>query len=359
MTAQELKEKLTEEDIRKLLVIMGAVFSYEDDGIWITDTVCHHGTKFKLYYYKDSKSFHCYTECGQMDIIGVVMGYKGYSQEEFHKAVNWICIKLDIGGHASGFGKQEQISDWEFIKKYKQAARKETGTDPAAPYDRSILKIFQKFYTRDWINEGISVETMKKYEILYCTWQQKIVIPHFDMDSQLIGVRTRSLTDEDIKLFGKYAPFKTGKKFYNHPLGKNLFGLNHNIKAIQNKRKIMLVEAEKSVLQTDTMFGKDNFTVALCGNKLTDYQKRLILVLGVKEVIIALDKQYQAPGSDECKRWARHIKDKIIDKLSPYCTVTVLWDSSGLLGYKDSPTDRGKEILMQLMDNKIYVETNN
>ena len=109
MTAQELKEKLTEEDIRKLLVIMGAVFSYEDDGIWITDTVCHHGTKFKLYYYKDSKSFHCYTECGQMDIIGVVMGYKGYSQEEFHKAVNWICIKLDIGGHASGFGKQEQI----------------------------------------------------------------------------------------------------------------------------------------------------------------------------------------------------------------------------------------------------------
>ena len=57
MTAQELKEKLKEEDIRKLLIEMGATFYYEDDDMWITDTICHHGTKPKLYYYKDSMSF--------------------------------------------------------------------------------------------------------------------------------------------------------------------------------------------------------------------------------------------------------------------------------------------------------------
>ncbi len=39
----------------------------------------------------------------------------------------------------------------------------------------------------------------------------------------------------------------------------------------------MLVEAEKSVLQTDTMFGDKNFTVALCGSNLTDYQKESFL----------------------------------------------------------------------------------
>lgn len=44
MTAQELKEKLKEEDIRKLLIEMDATFYYEDDDIWITDTICHHGT---------------------------------------------------------------------------------------------------------------------------------------------------------------------------------------------------------------------------------------------------------------------------------------------------------------------------
>ena len=36
-------------------------------------------------------------------------------------------------------------------------------------------------------------------------------------------------------------------------------------------------------------------------DNLTDYQKGMILMLGVREVIIALDKQYQTLDSDECK----------------------------------------------------------
>lgn len=358
MTAQELKSKLTEDDIKKLLELMGATFYYEDDDMWITDTICHHGTKPKLYFYKDSMSFHCYTECGQLDIIGVVMGYKGYEQEEFQKAINWISVKLNLDNHVYGFGKQEQISDWEFIKKYKKNKKVKPKDKILVPYDKNVLNIFQHFYCQSWIEEGISVETMKKYNILYSTWQQKIIIPHYDMNNNLVGVRSRALLPDDIKLFGKYAPFKIGNKFYNHSLGLNLFGLNHNINAIQKKRKIMLVEAEKSVFQTDTMFGEDNFTVALCGSNLTDYQKGMILMLGVREVIIALDKQYQTLDSDECKNWSQHIKDKIIDKLSPFVSVSVLWDSTNLLGYKDSPTDKGKETLLKLMENKIYVGTN-
>ena len=81
-------------------------------------------------------------------------------------------------------------------------------------------------------------------------------------------------------------------------------------------------------------------------------------MLGVREVIIALDKQYQTLDSDECKNWSQHIKDKIIDKLSPFVSVSVLWDSTNLLSYKDSPTDKGKETLLKLMENKIYVGTN-
>lgn len=359
MTAQELKEKLSEDDIRTLLTEhMEAVIYYEDDDIWISNTVCHHGTKPKLYYHKDSKLFHCYTECGQMDVIGVVMGFKGYESSEFYKAINWICIKLNIDNCEFGFGKQSQISDWDFINKYKKNSKQEIETKPLIPYDKNILKIFQKFYTVDWINDGISIETMEKYNIMYSTWQQKIIIPHYDVNNQLVGVRGRSLIDEDIEIFGKYTPFKVGRRFYNHSLGQNLFGLYHNVKAIQRKRKIMLVEAEKSVLQTDTMFGEDNFTVALCGSNLTEFQKGMILMLGVKEVIVALDKQYYALDSEECKKWAKHIKDKIIDKLSAYLNVSVLWDTNDILGYKDSPTDKGKDTLLKLMDEKIYVGTN-
>lgn len=360
MTAQELKDKLTEDDIRLLLTRdMGATITYEDDAEWISDTVCHHGNKYKLYFFKDSMNFHCYTECGQLDILGVVMGFKGYEESELRKAINWICIKLNIDNCEYGFGKQEQISDWEFIRSYKRQIKKSSvETKPLVPYDKNILKIFRNWYTEDWINEGISIETMKKYKTMYSPWQQKIIIPHFDINNQLIGVRGRSMMENDIEVFGKYSPFKVGKRFYNHALGQNLYGLNNNIMAIQRKRKIMLVEAEKSVLQADTMFGEDNFTVALCGSNLTNYQKGIILMLGVREVIIALDKQYKTLDSDECKKWAKHIKEKIIDKLSPYLVVTVIWDVNDLLDYKDSPTDKGKETLMKLLDNKIYVGSN-
>lgn len=358
MTGKELKDKLSEDNIKTLLIEMGATIYYEDDDMWISDTICHHGKKPKLYYYKDSKSFHCYSECGQLDILGVVMGYKGYTDEEFYKVINWICVKLNIDNCEYGFGIQQQISDWEFIRSYKKSSKKEAVSKPLIPYNNSILNIFQKLYAVDWINEGISIETMKKYNILYSTWQQKIIIPHYDISNQLIGVRGRSLLEEDIELFGKYTPFKVGRKhFYNHALGQNLFGLNNNIKSIQKKRKIMLVEAEKSVMQTDTMFGKDNFTVGLCGNNLTSYQIGLILMLGVREVIVALDKQYQSLESDECKKWAEHIKKNIVKPLAPYCIVTILWDTQDLLPYKASPTDCGKETLLKLMDNKIYVGT--
>lgn len=360
MTAQDLKDRLSEEDIKNLLIEMGATIFYEDDDMWISDTICHHGVKPKLHYFKDSKMFHCYTECGQLDIIGVVMGYKGFTNEEFHKAINWICIKLNLTDYEYGFGKQEQISDWEFIRNYKKSnkQKKDITKKLNTPYDNNILNIFQKLYPFDWINEGISISTMKKYNILFSTWQQKIIIPHYDLSNNLIGVRGRSLLEEDIDLFGKYTPFKISRKnFYNHLLGQNLYGLNNNIKAIQRKQKIMLVEAEKSVMQTDTMFGDDNFTVALCGSSLTSYQRGMILMLGVKEVIIALDKQYESLDSEDCKKWANHIKTDMVKPLSPYVKVNVLWDTQDLLKFKDSPTDKGKDILLNLMQNKIYVET--
>jgi hypothetical protein len=223
MTSQELKDKLTEDDIRMLLFEMGASIYYEDDDLWISDTICHQGKKPKLYYYKDSKSFHCYTECGQLDIFGVVMGYKGYTEEEFYKAINWICIKLNIDNCEYGFGKQEQISDWEFIRSYKKSNKKQIEYKPLIPYDENILKIFQNWYSEDWIKEGISIDTMKKYNIMYSPWQQKIIVPHMNINNQLIGVRGRSMLEEDIDRFGKYSPFKFGrKKFYNHSLGHNL-----------------------------------------------------------------------------------------------------------------------------------------
>lgn len=355
MTAQELKNKLTDTDTKKILESLGATIYHEDDNIIITDTICHQGDSHKLYYYKDTKSFYCYTNCGSLDIIGVVCNNRGYTLPE---AINWICIQCNVDNSQYGFGKTDVISDWEFINGYQKSKQKaETIVKQITPYNPSILNIFQPWYSQDWIKDGISIQSMQKYNIQFCTLQQRIIIPHYDITNKLIGIRGRALLDSDVEMFGKYSPFQIQGKIYKHPLSQNLYGINQNLATIKKKQKVMLVEAEKGVLQADTMFGNDNFTLALCGCILNPYQRDLLIMLGVKEAIIALDKQYEKLDSVEAKKWADHIINKIIKPLSPYMSVYVLWDTENLLGFKDAPTDHGKETLLKLMDNKIYVGT--
>jgi hypothetical protein len=353
LNAQELKSKINNDDILKLLNFMNADVQSEDEDVIITNTICHHGNKHKLYYYKDSKFFKCYTDCGDtFDIIELVCRNREYS---FTEAMNWICIKLGFTTTVTGFGEShERIKDWEFINNLRNKKQRKNKQRHHDFYDRSILNIFQKMYLKKWIDEGISIESMLKYNISYSTLQQKVIIPHFNIHNQLMGVRNRITDEEEVKIYGKYAPFQINNNMYSHPIGQNLYGININKEVISQKKKIMLVEGEKSVLQCDTMFGKDNFTVALCGSSLSEFQKELIVSLGVNEVIIALDKQFENLESEEAERWAKHIREKIINKLAPYCIVTVLWDVDGLLPYKSSPTDFGLEILLKLMDKKIY-----
>jgi hypothetical protein len=145
---------------------------------------------------------------------------------------------------------------------------------------------------------------------------------------------------------------------YNHPLGLNLYGIHKNKDTIIKKKKVMIVESEKGVLQCASMFGIDNnFTLALCGcAKISKTQLKLLLSLGINEVIIGLDRQYEKTGDEGYNTWLKHLKTKIINPLLPYFKVYVLWDTNDLLGYKDSPTDKGKEVLLKLMKNKIYIE---
>ena len=44
-------------------------------------------------------------------------------------------------------------------------------------------------------------------------------------------------------------------------------------------------------------------------------------------------------------------------RISPYCTTYILRDKRGLLGEKNSPFDKGKKVLEELMKDKILVTT--
>ncbi len=142
---------------------------------------------------------------------------------------------------------------------------------------------------------------------------------------------------------------------YNHPLGFNLYNLNNSKDNIKIMKKAIIFEGEKSPLLYASYFGMDNdISVACCGSSLITYQVKLLMSLGVEEIIIAFDKQFRTVGDDEWRRW----KNKLIgihDKYGSYVQISFLFDKNSYLNYKDSPIDQGPEIFMKLFKERIVL----
>ena len=111
-------------------------------------------------------------------------------------------------------------------------------------------------------------------------------------------------------------------------------------------------------MQCATMYGvENNFCVATCGSNLSEAQMDLLINLGVEELILGYDKEYTTKkGEPETVAYFQKLV-KHVQHVTQYMDVYIIMDYDDLLGYKDSPTDRGKEVLEKLMSNKIYVGT--
>ena len=88
---------------------------------------------------------------------------------------------------------------------------------------------------------------MEARGICYNPISEGIVIPHYDINGNLIGIRERTLIKEN-EVYGKYRPAIIGGKMYNHPLGFSLYNLNNSKKAISQFQKAIVFEGEKSTL---------------------------------------------------------------------------------------------------------------
>ena len=110
----------------------------------------------------------------------------------------------------------------------------------------------------------------------------------------------------------------------------------------------IVFESEKSVLQYISYFGlKNNISVAVCGSSISRYQFQLLLDAGVKEIVLGFDKDFQEMHTQEYNENIKKI-DKLYQKLSAEVAVSILFDQYNLLGYKNSPTDCGKDAFLYL-----------
>lgn len=327
---------------------LGAHSYINKDGYIIFPTICHNedidSASMKLYYYKDNKFFMCYTNCEGMSIFNLLKNYYETRNIEY----NWFQDIVSVVEDCSSFSLKNSInSSYKSIRedyKYQHTEKK------LQIYPKGILEVFSKYYPPEWLKDGISKQAMDKYNILYSISQEKIVIPHYDINNNLVGIRGRALNEWEIENVGKYMPIRIENKWYAHQLSLNLYGLNFNKKNIKNTGIAIIVEAEKSVMQAES-FPIPNCCVASCGNKFNKYQLNLLLKnCYPKEIVIAYDKEEKEHEEEYffklyniCKRYKN------------YCKMSFIYDRKNLLNLKDSPTDKGFEIFQELFNRRVVV----
>ena len=180
-----------------------------------------------------------------------------------------------------------------------------------------------------------------------------IVIPHYDENGALIGIRERTLIREE-EQYGKYRPAVINGKMYNHPLGFALYNLNNSKDNIARMGTAIVFEGEKSTLKYASLFGAENdISVATCGSNLIQHQVDLLMQYGAKEIVIAFDRQFKAPGDLEFQQWTKKLT-ALHTKYSARVGISFLFDKTGeLLGYKESPIDRDRETFVELFKERV------
>lgn len=361
----EIRSKIELDNIFDLLQEWGGDPEYTNFGI-VSATICHNlpgeGSK-KLYYYENSGLFRCYTGCdSSFDIFELtikVFDIQHNRKLDLNDAVRYIAARLGYGGRLEDAPDNEELVDWKILSNYDRIQNVEIGKVKhiqLKEYDKSILDRFNyNLKITPWLDEGISQEVIEHNKIGYYLGKDQITIPHFDINGRFVGLRGRSISELDCDLYGKYRPMYINEQMYNHPLGMNLYNLNNSKDQIKIIKKVVIFEGEKSVLKYQTYFGMDNdISVACCGSSLSAYQVQLLQELGVEEIIIAFDRQFQEIGDKEFL----HLKNnllKIRAKYKNFLKVSFMFDKKMLTGYKDSPIDCGKDIFLQLFKERIFL----
>lgn len=364
LTAKNILKNITEEQILSILKDYNMIpVKIRENELWFK-TACHNGDSHKLCFYRDSKTFYCYTNCGAIgDIISLI---QKLDRCGFTKALNTIAKKTNyVYDRQYGFGSDKTLMEDShyYNRLIGMKHRKRVSIPVLDQYSEDILTYFDKnsFY-KGWIDEGISIPSMRKFNILWDELDEYIIIPHRDREGRIVGIRRRALKEDEVNSGNKYMPLYFCGKEYAHSLGSNLYGLDKNKKAISKSKKIIVVESEKSVLLSDTYYDDKSITVATCGFNISPIQLQLILCLGVEEVILAFDKDYDEKfflieknkTGREYQGYLRY-KSKIQSLckfIGPYAKVSCIQDFGGLLNIKDSPFDRGQKVLERLLETR-------
>lgn len=243
-------------------------------------------------------------------------------------------LKKYAGCEGEILRNREKLLATTICKKFKLPnSRKKTSKVTMFPenymekYEKSLEKLAV------WENEGISAESMNKFQVYYDSFSNRLVYPIRNLNGKIVNIGGRTLDPQwKEKQLRKYTYFSSWGEL------DVIYGLYENLKEIKSKREIILFEGCKSVLIADT-WGIHN-TGAILTSHLNVNQMKLLAKLGV-DVVFALDKD------------VRIRDDHNIAKLKQYVNVSYLWDGRDLLDDKDAPVDKGIDTFKKLYEERL------
>ncbi len=309
----------------------------------------------KLYFYKDSQIYFGYTSARSYDIIALVQTRLNLLGQtcSFIDACNWILEKAGLD--PTKITKpltNTHVYDWSELERFVRV-RKYGNQLPE--YNRNIIDTLPPLYPQAWIEEGISEETMAKYQIRYYERCNQTVIPCFDDDARLIGVRVRNW-DKDRVEQAKYMPLITlDGQCYKFNTNQVFYGINYNKPEIERTGKVIIVESEKAVMKLDTYMGRHNIALGMYGSNLGIQRRNQLIKMGVNTVSYVVDNDFIGQDDEFFEQWREKIQH-FIKLWDGFCRIEIVWDNLGLLGPKENATDRTKEVWEQLWKNREIIE---
>lgn len=277
---------------------------------------------------KNRNVFHCFS-CGKGGgLLSWLMNIEGLS---FNDAVDKICRLA--GEDVKNLKVSSAMKFYQDIKRSTDAALIVPNQIERKILPVSAIEKFSSDLPQEWIEEGISPEAMKKYQVRIDYDSNRIVYPVWDNQDRLIGFKGRTR-------FKDYKALKIQKYMNYTKLGTVDYfgGMKENRRNIEAKGEAIIFEGVKSGYKAYS-WGVDNWLSSET-SALNKQQVIVLLQAGIKNVVIAWDNDVS---------W-----DKIVEKtktLRNFANVYAIRDTNGLLGKKEdkmSPVDKGREVWERL-----------
>lgn len=276
---------------------------------------------------------------GATDIISLVCYAK---KLYFSKAIKWLT---DLCGYNYYENTNENIPKsllWlDSIFQMEEGDYSVEDNMNLDPIDEEILSRYGRCSNQLFYDDGISDRVQYEFCLGIDMESHSITIPIFDELGSLVGVKARQFTRE--KVNNKYFALQKFAKT------KVLYGLDKSYDHIMNKGEVIVLESEKAVMQMWSRGVKN--CVAILGSKLSKVQALKLGKLGV-DITFALDQEIGRleDGSMDTKHFIK-LSAKFLDTQP----INVMFDDSGLLKEKESPSDNF-EAFEKLYENKVVIQ---